>query len=91
MAIERAARLGDAPGIPSRTELAAGLAGAYRHTARDAEELPITGGPDEAAERLAEYAAHGANHVVIGLSGPDWRAQVDLLAEVRRRLPQGGE
>ena len=83
--------LGDAPGTPSRAELAAGLAGAYRHTARDAEELPVTGGPDEAAERLAEYAAHGANHVVIGLSGPDWRAQVDLLAEVRRRLPKPGD
>lgn len=79
------AALGDAPGTPSRAELASGIAAAYRHTAHDADQLPITGGTDEAAARVAEYAAHGATHLVAGLSGPDWRAQVDLLAEVRRR------
>jgi alkanesulfonate monooxygenase SsuD/methylene tetrahydromethanopterin reductase-like flavin-dependent oxidoreductase (luciferase family) len=86
VAVGAAGALGDASGTPSRTELAAGLADAYRHTARDAEELPVTGGPDEAAERIARYAAQGADHLVIGLSGPDWRTQVDLLAEVRTAL-----
>ncbi len=85
IAIGALTALGVAPGTPTRAELAAGIAG-YRHAAPDAARLPITGGPDEAAARIAEYAAHGATHLVTGLSGPDWRTQVDLLAEVRRRL-----
>lgn len=78
--------LGHASDTPSRTDLAAGLAKVYRHTAGVAAELPVTGGPDEAAERIARYAAEGAEHLVIGLSGPDWRTQVELLAEVRAAL-----
>lgn len=78
--------LGHASGTPTRAELAAGLVDAYRHTARDAEELPLTGEPDEVAERIAQYAAEGAEHLVVGLSGPDWRTQVELLAEVRAAL-----
>ncbi|WP_203842611.1 LLM class flavin-dependent oxidoreductase [Winogradskya humida] len=75
--------LGSADGTPTRAELAAGIAGAYQHAARDAADIPITGEPAEAAERIAEYAA---DHLVIGLSGPGWRTQIDLLAEVRDLL-----
>lgn len=42
--------------------------------------------PKEAAERLAAYHAAGARHAVVGISGGDRRAQVDLLAEVRDLL-----
>ncbi|GAB7044574.1 MULTISPECIES: LLM class flavin-dependent oxidoreductase [Catenuloplanes] len=80
------AALGEAPGTPTRADLAAGIAAAYRHTARDAADIPLTGGPAEAADRVARYAASGATHLVAGVSGPDWRTQVDLLAEVRRTV-----
>ncbi|MDP9794083.1 alkanesulfonate monooxygenase SsuD/methylene tetrahydromethanopterin reductase-like flavin-dependent oxidoreductase (luciferase family) [Catenuloplanes nepalensis] len=80
------AALGGAPGTPTRDDLATRIAAAYRHIARDAAAIPLTGTPAEAAERIAEYAANGATHLVAGVSGPDWRAQTDLLAEVRRQL-----
>ncbi|GAB7045546.1 LLM class flavin-dependent oxidoreductase [Catenuloplanes indicus] len=82
------AALGRAPGTPSRDDLATGIAATYRHTARDAAEIPLTGDPAEAADRVAEYAAAGATHLVAGVAGPDWRAQADLLAEVRRRVSE---
>lgn len=85
IAIGALTALGDAPGTPTRAELAAGIAASYPHAAMGAAQLPITGGPDEAADLVARYAARGATHLVTGLSGPDWRAQADLLAEVRRR------
>ncbi|MDR8408662.1 hypothetical protein MTP10_07915 [Nonomuraea sp. 3-1Str] len=52
--------------------------------------IPLTGRPDEAAEKLNACREAGARHAVIGISGGDWRAQVDLLAEVRGLLRRQG-
>ena len=41
----------------------------------------------EAADRLAEYAAAGVSHLVVGLVGEDWPGQCDLLAQARAALP----
>ncbi|WP_131764125.1 LLM class flavin-dependent oxidoreductase, partial [Actinomadura fibrosa] len=90
IAIGAAAALGDAPGVPSREEIAAGISGAYGRPVEEVADIPLTGTPERAAERLAAYRAAGARHVVVGISGGDWRAQVDLLAEVRALLRADG-
>ncbi|OLT23890.1 dehydrogenase [Actinomadura sp. CNU-125] len=69
--------------VPSRADIAASIADAY---GREATDVPLTGPPAAAAERLAAYRDAGARHAVIGISGGDWRAQVDLLAEARTHL-----
>jgi hypothetical protein len=54
--------------------------------ARPLEEvagIPLTGRPEVVAERLAEYRSAGASHALIGIADGDWRAQVELLAEVK--------
>ncbi|MEW9550018.1 LLM class flavin-dependent oxidoreductase [Nonomuraea sp. NPDC050783] len=84
IAIGCAAALG--PGVPTRAELAAGLAAAYSRPPAEVLDIPLTGSPEEVAERLAAYRAAGAAHAVIGVSGGDWRKQVDLLAETRTLL-----
>ncbi|MEV0203201.1 LLM class flavin-dependent oxidoreductase [Nonomuraea sp. NPDC050691] len=86
IAIGGAAALGTGPGVPSRARLAAGISGAYGRPLDDVMEIPLTGRPTEAAEKLNAYRESGASHAVIGISGGDWRAQVDLLAEVRDLL-----
>ena len=48
--------------------------------------MPITGSPQQVAERLAEYAEAGARHVVLGTSSGDWRRQWELIAEARALL-----
>ncbi|MEV4170094.1 LLM class flavin-dependent oxidoreductase [Nonomuraea sp. NPDC049709] len=86
IAIGGTAALGTGPGLPSREETASGIATGYGRPLQDVIDLPLTGHPKAAAERLAEYREAGATHAVIGVSGGDWRAQVDLLAEVRSLL-----
>ncbi|RZQ63753.1 LLM class flavin-dependent oxidoreductase [Amycolatopsis suaedae] len=81
IAIGGLAALGD--GVPSAAELGAGIAGAYGMPLDQAVTIPLTGTPEAAAERLAAYAAAGASHAVLGVAGPDWRRQVDLLARTR--------
>ena len=49
-------------------------------------DIPLTGHPQEAAEKLAAYREAGARHAVVGISGGDWRKQVELLAKVRAIL-----
>lgn len=73
-------------GAPSRAELAAGIASAYDRPLADVMDIPLTGTPEQAAERLAAYREAGANHAVVGVAGDDWRAQVDLLAQARALL-----
>jgi alkanesulfonate monooxygenase SsuD/methylene tetrahydromethanopterin reductase-like flavin-dependent oxidoreductase (luciferase family) len=92
IAIGGAAALGTGPGLPSRAEIATGISGAYGRPLAEVMEIPLTGRPKEAAERLDAYREAGARHAVIGISGGDWRTQVDLLAEVRDllRSPDGG-
>ncbi|MFB4276457.1 LLM class flavin-dependent oxidoreductase [Nonomuraea sp. MTCD27] len=86
IAIGGTAALGTGPGLPSREEIASNIATGYGRPLQDVIDLPLTGHPKAAAERLAEYREAGATHAVIGISGGDWRAQVDLLAEVRSLL-----
>lgn len=74
------------PGAPSREEIAADIADVYGGSAEEAAEIPLTGSPREAAEKLAAYRDAGARHAVVGVAGGDWRAQVELLAEVRAIL-----
>lgn len=73
-------------GVPSREEIASGIGGAYGRPVEEVIDIPLTGRPEEAAERLAAYREAGARHAVVGIAGGDWRAQVELLAEVRRIL-----
>ena len=39
-----------------------------------------------AADRLAAYRDAGAQHMVVGFAGGDWRRQCELLAEARALL-----
>ncbi|TYB59076.1 LLM class flavin-dependent oxidoreductase [Nonomuraea sp. PA05] len=84
IAIGGAAHVGG--GAAAQAEIAAGISGGYGRPLEEVAGIPLTGQPEEVAERLAEYRAAGAGHAVIGVSGGDWRAQVDLLAEVRALL-----
>jgi alkanesulfonate monooxygenase SsuD/methylene tetrahydromethanopterin reductase-like flavin-dependent oxidoreductase (luciferase family) len=69
--------LGD--GVPSREDIAERIGASYGLQARD---VPITGGPNEAAFRMAEFRNAGATHLVMGFADGDWRRQCDLLSEV---------
>ncbi|MEV0827917.1 LLM class flavin-dependent oxidoreductase [Nonomuraea rubra] len=84
IAIGGAAHVGG--GATAQAEIAAGISGAYGRPLEEVAGIPLTGQPKEVAERLAEYRAAGASHAVIGISGGDWRRQVELLAEVRDLL-----
>lgn len=86
IAIGTAGALGS--GVPTREEIATGLGKAYGIPAERAAEIPFTGRPSEAAQRLAAYHRAGAHHVVMGFSGGDWRRQCELLAEARALLHQ---
>ncbi|MDA0633311.1 LLM class flavin-dependent oxidoreductase [Nonomuraea sp. MCN248] len=70
-------------GVPSREELARGVGSAYGRPVEEVADIPLTGQPKEAAEKLAAYREAGARHAIVGIAGGDWRAQVELLAEVR--------
>ncbi|QFG23195.1 LLM class flavin-dependent oxidoreductase [Actinomadura sp. WMMB 499] len=72
--------------VPTRADIAAGIASAYGRPPEEAADVPLTGPPAAAAERLAAYRDAGARHAVIGVAGGDWRTQVDLLAEARSLL-----
>ncbi|MDT3438057.1 MULTISPECIES: LLM class flavin-dependent oxidoreductase [unclassified Pseudofrankia] len=86
IAVGATGALGNGAGLPTRDEIAARLSQAYEIPPDRATTIPITGSPDEAAERLAAYHAAGARHLVMGFAGGDWRRQCDLLAEARARL-----
>jgi alkanesulfonate monooxygenase SsuD/methylene tetrahydromethanopterin reductase-like flavin-dependent oxidoreductase (luciferase family) len=83
IAIGAAGALGTGPGVPTREEIASGISRGYGKPREQAVPIPITGHPAEAAERLAAYHGAGADHLVMGISGGDWRRQCDLLAEAR--------
>ncbi|MEQ4719764.1 LLM class flavin-dependent oxidoreductase [Nonomuraea sp. B19D2] len=86
IAIGGAGALGTGPGLPSREEIASGISAAYGRPLEEVVPIPLTGHPKEAAEQLAAYREAGASHAIIGISGGDWRTQVDLLAEARSHL-----
>jgi alkanesulfonate monooxygenase SsuD/methylene tetrahydromethanopterin reductase-like flavin-dependent oxidoreductase (luciferase family) len=57
---------------------------------RDPEEavsITVSGGPRDVADRIAEYAAAGADRVVVALDRESWPAQCDLVADARAFLP----
>jgi alkanesulfonate monooxygenase SsuD/methylene tetrahydromethanopterin reductase-like flavin-dependent oxidoreductase (luciferase family) len=86
IAVGAAAALGPGPDVPGREEIATGISRGYGRPLDQVMPIPITGRPAEAAERLAAYRDAGADHVVIGVSGGDWRHQCALLAEARAAL-----
>lgn len=49
-------------------------------------EVTITGGPNQVAERIAEYAAAGVTGLGFGLDAPNYLHQLDLIAEARALL-----
>ncbi|MHA6628860.1 LLM class flavin-dependent oxidoreductase [Pseudonocardia sichuanensis] len=51
-------------------------------------EVTITGGPEQAAERIAAFAAAGVTELGFGLDGPDHLRQIDLIVEARDLLHQ---
>lgn len=86
IALGAAALLG--PSQPAaRDSFIRGLTDGYGIPAETAGHVPITGGVNQAADRLAEYAAAGVSHLVVGLVGEDWPGQCDLLAQARAALP----
>lgn len=81
IAVGTAGALGD--GLLSREEIATRLGASHRTQLHD---VPITGGPDEAAARMTEFHHAGATHLVMGFADGDWRGQCDLLAEAVRSM-----
>ncbi|OZM70556.1 N5,N10-methylene tetrahydromethanopterin reductase [Amycolatopsis antarctica] len=51
-----------------------------------AERVPVTGGPSEIADRIAEYAEAGADRIGFALDGPDWFRQCEVLARAGQLL-----
>jgi alkanesulfonate monooxygenase SsuD/methylene tetrahydromethanopterin reductase-like flavin-dependent oxidoreductase (luciferase family) len=60
--------------------------GAYGVPDDQAPLIPITGGPGQAAARLAEYAEAGVRHLVLGLHAGTWQVQCELLARARAEI-----
>jgi len=69
-----------------RAEIIHTLSENFGMTEEDAAEVTITGGATQVADRLAEYAAAGADSLTVVLDGEDWEAQLDVLAEARALL-----
>ncbi|WP_422769082.1 LLM class flavin-dependent oxidoreductase [Plantactinospora sp. WMMC1484] len=86
IAIGAAGAIGSGSGTPTREEIAAQVSRAYGMPYERAATIPITGTPQEAAERLAAYQRAGARHLVMGFSGGAWRQQCELLAHARSLL-----
>lgn len=86
IAIGAAGALGTGPGVPTREEIASGISHGYGRPLEQVMPIPISGSPAEATERLTAYEDAGAEHLVMGISGGDWRHQCDLLAEARAAL-----
>jgi alkanesulfonate monooxygenase SsuD/methylene tetrahydromethanopterin reductase-like flavin-dependent oxidoreductase (luciferase family) len=71
------------PGL--RDEHVERLAATYSLDIEDARRVVVAGGPEEVAERLAEYVSAGAEKFAFASSG-DWHRTCDLLARVRELL-----
>ncbi|TQN32470.1 alkanesulfonate monooxygenase SsuD/methylene tetrahydromethanopterin reductase-like flavin-dependent oxidoreductase (luciferase family) [Haloactinospora alba] len=70
----------------ARESLVSSLTDQHGMSADEAERIPISGGTAEMAERLAAYAASGAQRVVVSLDGADWMHGCETLAEAARLL-----
>lgn len=85
VALGAAAILGrQSPG--TRESFARALSKGYGLSPDRAEHVPIVGDVPQVTDRLAEYAAAGVEHLVIGLVGDDWRAACESLARARNGL-----
>jgi alkanesulfonate monooxygenase SsuD/methylene tetrahydromethanopterin reductase-like flavin-dependent oxidoreductase (luciferase family) len=89
IAVGVAGALGTEPGTLRQEQMAASIAAGYERPLDEVADIPISGRPAQAAERLAAYRAAGAHHVVMGIAGGDWLRQCDLLAETRTLLRAG--
>jgi alkanesulfonate monooxygenase SsuD/methylene tetrahydromethanopterin reductase-like flavin-dependent oxidoreductase (luciferase family) len=63
-----------------------GLVDSYGLSPDEAAQVPITGTPERAAERLAAYAEAGVDHFDLAVTGGDWLRQCELIAEARAAL-----
>lgn len=68
------------PGVPSRREIAEGVAAVYGRPVDEVGSVPLSGSPQQVAEQLVAYREAGAAHAVVGVAGGDWREQCALLA-----------
>lgn len=48
--------------------------------------IPVTGTPEQVAERFAAYAEAGAERLVLALDGEEWMRQCELIAQAHARL-----
>ncbi|WP_406276224.1 LLM class flavin-dependent oxidoreductase [Nocardia sp. NBC_00881] len=78
--------LGASSDLPTRAEIAAGITRVYGRSFEETLPIPITGSPQQAAERIAAYHDAGAHHLVMGIAGGNWRRQCELLAQARALL-----
>ncbi|MFI6865337.1 LLM class flavin-dependent oxidoreductase [Nocardia sp. NPDC050406] len=69
-----------------RAAMTESLGGFFEMTPEQVAAVTIVGSPEQAADRLREYAAAGADHIGLGLDGRDYFRQLDLLGEVRALL-----
>jgi alkanesulfonate monooxygenase SsuD/methylene tetrahydromethanopterin reductase-like flavin-dependent oxidoreductase (luciferase family) len=78
----------DDPALPARDEIVRRLAdpdGVYGMPRDAIPAILITGGADDVRERVAGWAAIGAERVVFTLAAGDWHRQAELLAEATLR------
>ncbi|MFE6390192.1 MULTISPECIES: LLM class flavin-dependent oxidoreductase [Nocardiopsis] len=80
------AALGAESGGMDRNALAGMLSSAFGMTLEHAGRVAVGGDPREVADRLAEYAVLGVEHVTVTSFGGSWERQCDLLAEARQLL-----
>ncbi|GAA2833832.1 hypothetical protein GCM10020220_023430 [Nonomuraea rubra] len=64
----------------------ASLTGPHGMAEEVARDIPVTGGAERVAERLAAYAEAGADAVGLGLDGGEWMRQAEILAQARALL-----
>jgi alkanesulfonate monooxygenase SsuD/methylene tetrahydromethanopterin reductase-like flavin-dependent oxidoreductase (luciferase family) len=64
----------------------ASLTGSHGMPEEVARDIPVTGGAERVAERLAAYAEAGADAVGLGLDGGEWMRQAETLAQARALL-----
>ncbi|MEV1003509.1 LLM class flavin-dependent oxidoreductase [Nonomuraea sp. NPDC050202] len=64
----------------------ASLTGPHGMPEEVARDIPVTGGAERVAERLAAYAEAGADAVGLGLDGGEWMRQAETLAQARALL-----
>jgi alkanesulfonate monooxygenase SsuD/methylene tetrahydromethanopterin reductase-like flavin-dependent oxidoreductase (luciferase family) len=71
------------PTVPGLDELTRRLTdpdGLYGMPAEGVPDVLVTGGPDDAAQRLQDWADLGAERVVITVAAGSWHRQAELLA-----------